>query len=307
MLVTRNLRKIYNLHRHPVEALKGVSFEVARGEIFGLLGPNGAGKTTTVKIICGLIEPDAGEVYIDGLDLWRQRSRYLAKLGAVLEGSRNVYWHFSVWENLMLFGARRELTGRVRKRRAEKLIDFFDLNRKKDELVGNLSRGMHQKVALACELIADPELLLLDEPTLGLDVQSAELLKGRIKQLVDEDGKAVLLTTHQMELAEELCKRVAIIEEGRILLCKSVSTLKEAFKQRLYVIRVRKTESTIENWQLPVQIQKHEGYWELLVKADIKEGIFQLMRELEEHNLEIISINSKVPNLKEIFLQITRK
>lgn len=297
MLVVRELKKIYRSHRQLVEALKGVSFEIARGEIFGLLGPNGAGKTTTVKIICGLIEPDAGEIYIDGLDFRRERTRCLFKLGAVLEGSRNIHWRLTPWENLMLFGVRRELPKRVREERAQELLDFFDLSVKGDMIVGNLSRGMQQKVALACALIGDPELLLLDELTLGLDVQSAELLKQRIKQLAHEKGKAILLTTHQMELAEELCDRVAIIDEGRLLICESVSALKEAFRQRSYVVRVRKTQPVTLGEQISIPIQEQDSYWELRARSDGE--FFQLVRLLEERQLEIVSVNTESPDLKD--------
>lgn len=302
MLCVRDLKKVYHLRQRVIEALKGVSFEVYKGEIFGLLGPNGAGKTTTVKIVCGLIEPTAGEIVIDGLNLHSERARCLAKIGAVLEGSRNIHWRLTPWENLMLFGARRELPRREREKRAEKLLAFFDLVEKKDVLVGNLSRGMQQKVALACALIGDPQLLLLDEPTLGLDVHSAELLKQRIRQLAYEEGKAILLTTHQMELAEELCDRVAIIDEGRLLLCKPVSSLKEMFRQRCYIIKVRKSQPLMPWEQIPAQVQDQDSYWELHVQTN--DEFFRTIKVLEGCQAEILSINTESPNLKEIFLRV---
>lgn len=203
------------------------------------------------------------------------------------------------------FGARRELPRRVRESRAQQLLAFFDLADKKDTLVGNLSRGMQQKVSLACALIGDPELLLLDEPTLGLDVHSAELLKERIRQLAHEEGKAILLTTHQMELAEELCDRVAIIDKGQLLVCESVSTLKEAFKQRFYVIRIRKTQPVALWEQISIPVQEQDSYWELRARSDGE--FFQLVRLLEERQLEIASVNTESPDLKEIFLQVIGK
>lgn len=303
MLCVKDLKKVYHLRQRVIEALKGVSFEIHKGEIFGLLGPNGAGKTTTVKIVCGLVEPDGGEIVIDGLNLHSERVRCLVKIGAVLEGSRNIHWRLTPWENLMLFGARRELPCHVRERRAEKLLAFFDLQEKKEVLAGNLSHGMQQKVALACALIGDPQLLLLDEPTLGLDVRSAESLKQRIRQLAYEEGKAILLTTHQMELAEELCDRVAIIDEGRLLLCKPVSSLKEMFRQRCYVIRVRKSQSLTLWEQIPAQVQDQHSYWELRAQTD--DEFFHTIRVLEGCQAEILSINTESPSLKEIFLRVT--
>ncbi|MCS7197675.1 MAG: ABC transporter ATP-binding protein [Candidatus Bipolaricaulota bacterium] len=242
---------------------------------------------------------------MEGLELRHERARCLAKLGAVLEGSRNIHWRLTPWENLMLFGARSELPKQVRESRAQELLDFLDLKDKKDTLVGNLSRGMQQKVALACALMGDPELLLLDEPTLGLDVHSAELLKQSIQQLAHEEGKAILLTTHQMGLAEELCDRVAIIDEGRLLVCESVSTLKEAFRQRFYVIRIRKTQPATLWEQISVPVQEQDSYWELRARSDGE--FFQLVRLLEKHQLEIVSVNTESPDLKEIFLQVIGK
>ena len=301
MIETRDLTKKYG----DLYALNRLTIKLEPGDVYGFIGPNGAGKTTTVKIICGLIEPDAGEIYIDGLELRHERARCLAKLGAVLEGSRNIHWRLTPWENLMLFGARRELPKRVRESRAQELLDFLELKDKKDTLVGNLSRGMQQKVALACALIGNPLLLLLDEPTLGLDVHSAELLKQRIQQLAHEEGKAILLTTHQMGLAEELCDRVAIIDEGRLLLCETVSALKEMFRQRYYVIRVRKTQFVGPWRSIPSQVQERDNYWELQARSD--DEFFRIVRLLEEHRLEILSVNTESPDLKEIFLQVTRK
>lgn len=305
ILAVRGLKKTYRMRRGVVEALKGISIEVDQGEILGLLGPNGVGKTTAVKIVCGLIVPDCGEICIEGRDFWRERVYCLARIGAVLEGSRNIHWRLTPWENLMLFGARRELPRLLCEARAQELIAFFHLVEKKNALLATLSRGMQQKVALACALMGNPKLLLLDEPTLGLDVQSAELVKQRVKQLAHEEGTAVLLTTHQMELAEELCDRIAIIDEGRVLLCEPISALVEAFRQRLYVIRVPKTCSRDILKLTPAQIGEHDRHWALRVEDD--DEFFQTIRILEEQRLEILSVNTEVPDLREIFLKVTSK
>jgi len=305
MLAVRGLKKTYRIRRGVVEALKGISFEIDQGEILGLLGPNGAGKTTAVKIAGGLIVPDAGELYIEGRDLRRERVYCLSRIGAVLEGSRNIHWRLTLWENLMLFGARRELPPSLCEARAQELIAFFNLAEKKSALVATLSRGMQQKAALACALIGDPKLLLLDEPTLGLDVESAELVKQRIKQLARDEGRSILLTTHQMELAEEVCDRIAIIDEGRILLCEPISALIQAFRRRLYVIKVRKTCSRDIPKFSPAQVEEHDGHWALRIEDDNE--FFRAIRILEEQRLEILSVNTEVPDLKEIFLEVIRK
>ncbi len=305
MLVVRNLKKTYRTRRSFVEALKGISFEIAQGEILGLLGPNGAGKTTAVKVVCGLIVPDSGDIYIEGRDFRHEQVYCLARIGAVLEGSRNIHWRLTPWENLMLFGTRRELSRALCEARAQELIAFFNLAAKKNALVATLSRGMQQKATLACALIGNPKLLLLDEPTLGLDVQSAELVKQRIKQLAQEERRAILLTTHQMELAEEVCDRIAIIDEGRLLLCEPISALIEVFRQHFYVIRVRKTCSRDILKLIAAQVEEYDGHWALRVENDNE--FFRAIRILEEQRLEILSVNTEAPNLKEIFLKVTSK
>lgn len=305
MLTVQGLTKTYYSRGEAIEAVKGIDFQVEESEIFGLLGPNGAGKTTTVKMVCGLVRPDAGRIEIERTDFREDPSKCKAKIGAVLEGARNIYWRLSAWENLMLFGARRELPKKLREQRAQELLSYFNLYDRKDTPTGDLSRGMQQKVALACTLIADPPLLLLDEPTIGLDVHSAELLKQKLKELARGQGKAILLTTHQMELAEELCHRVGIIHEGKLLLCQKVEELKQAFSQRVYVLKIRKDQA-VKLEGLPGNIQEYTDYWELRAQLNSNREIFRLFQLLEERNVELLAINTEQPDLKEIFIQLTK-
>jgi len=198
-----------------VRAVVDVSLTLAAGEILAFLGPNGAGKTTTIKMIAGLIQPDAGTVCILGRDPHTDPGA-LAQVGAVLEGNRNLYWRMTPLQNLEYFGVLRGLPPRTARQRGLELLETFGLWEKRDVAVQTLSRGMQQKVAIAVALLHQPALLLLDEPTLGLDVEAAQAVKSLIRQIA-ASGRAILLTTHQLDIAEALSDQVAVIERGIII------------------------------------------------------------------------------------------
>ncbi|MBO1438789.1 ABC transporter ATP-binding protein [Meiothermus sp. CFH 77666] len=203
------LRKRYPKAKGWLEALKGVSLELFRGEILTLLGPNGAGKTTLVKILAGLVEPDGGRVEVprEGKRTW---------MGAVLEGNRNLYWRLTALENLIYFGTLRGLTPKEARRRGLELLETVGLAEKAHQTVGTLSRGQQQRAALATALVHDPPVLFLDEPTLGVDLEAQEAIRSWLLRL--KEHKAILLTTHQMDFAEAVADRVAILLEGEIVL-----------------------------------------------------------------------------------------
>ncbi|MEO0770091.1 MAG: ABC transporter ATP-binding protein [Cyanobacteria bacterium J06649_4] len=228
-LVSEGLRKSYGSRKRRFEAVRGVSLKIAPGEVLAFLGPNGAGKTTTIKMIAGLIRPDAGWVRIAGQDPHRQ-PQALKGVGAVLEGNRNLYWRLTALENLEYFGVLRQMSRKAARDRGLELLKAFGLWDKRKEPVQKLSRGMQQKIAIAVALIHEPQLLLLDEPTLGLDVEAGETVKKLVRQ-VAASGCAILLTTHQLNVAEELSDRVAIIRQGEIVAEQPTQDLIRRFSQ----------------------------------------------------------------------------
>lgn len=236
VLEVHNLQKSYRAAGSIVQAVRDVSFAIAAQEVFAFLGPNGAGKTTTIKMIAGLILPDRGSVRIAGRDP-HCNPNALASLGAVLEGNRNIYWRLTPEENLEYFGALRGLSRRMARQRGRELLDRFELSHKRKTMVQNLSRGMQQKVAIAVSLIHEPQLLLLDEPTLGLDVEATQTVKRLVKEIAQE-GRAILLTTHQLDLAEELSDRVAIINKGTIVAQERTTDLIQQFSGTAYQIEL---------------------------------------------------------------------
>ena len=214
-LQASDLRKSFGKGAKRMEAVKGVSLAIKPGEILAFLGRNGAGKTTTIKMIAGLLIPDSGTVTVNGLNPAADSEVY-RHLGTVLEGSRNLYMQLTARENLEYFGVARGLSRKAARERAAELLEQFGLTHKAGSRVRELSRGMQQKLSVGVSLVHKPKLLLLDEPTNGLDVESSEAIKLMLNRLTD-DGLAVLLTTHQLDVAQEVSDRVAVISAGEII------------------------------------------------------------------------------------------
>lgn len=241
ILEAHNLKKSYLEKGQAIAAVQAVSLTIAAGEVLAFLGANGAGKTTTIKMIAGLIRPDDGWVRIAARDP-HQDPRARRSLGAVLEGSRNVYWQMTVEENLEYFGVLRGLDARTTRRRGRELLERFNLMPKRRTAVQALSRGMQQKLAIAVALMHKPQVLLLDEPTLGLDVEATQGVKRLVREIAAE-GCGILLTTHQLEVAEELSDRVAIINRGKIVAEEATEDLIRQFSGSTYLIE---TECAID-------------------------------------------------------------
>ncbi len=210
-----------------VLALDGLTLSVARGELFGLVGPNGAGKTTTVKILTTLLTPTAGEARVLGVDVARTPEQVRPRIGFVLGGERGLYWRLSGYDNLIYFSNLYRLPPAVQKQRIPYLLELVGLRGRGDEKVQGYSRGMKQRLHIARALLHDPEVLFLDEPTMGLDPVGARETRQVIRGLQAEN-KTILLTTHYMFEADELCQRVAVINHGRIVALDTPAALKRS-------------------------------------------------------------------------------
>jgi ABC-2 type transport system ATP-binding protein len=237
-LQVEGLRKAYPRRgQAPLLAVDGVGFAAEPGQVVGLLGPNGAGKTTTIKMICGLIRPDAGAMAVCGVDARRRPREATRHLAAVLEGNRNLYWRLTARENLFYFMGNRGRSPSSVRVAAEALLERFGLGEKRDTLVADLSRGMQQKLAIAVAVLAATEVVLLDEPTLGLDVETGDEVRSLVRELAAE-GRTVLLSSHDMAVVQDLCERVVVIARGRMVADERVSTLLRLFATRAYDARL---------------------------------------------------------------------
>lgn len=207
-------------------AVEDISFQVHKGELFGLLGPNGAGKTTTVKMLSTLLLPTSGSISILGLDAIRQTQQVRQRIGFTFGGARGLYGRLSAEDNLKYFAELYGLEPEVTRRRIPELLELVGLGGRGEDRVETFSSGMQQRLHLARALLHDPELIFLDEPTVGIDPVGARELRSTVKELVAR-GKTILLTTHYMAEAEELCDRIAIVNQGEIMVQNTPYHLKK--------------------------------------------------------------------------------
>jgi len=212
-------------------AVDGLDLRIRRGELFGLLGPNGAGKTTTLRMLCTLLAPTAGRARVWGFDVAAEAAEVRRSLGVVLTGERSVYWRLTGRENLEYFAALYQVPRPLARARIAELLERVELSGRADDLVERYSTGMRQRLALIKAMVHDPPVLLLDEPTAGLDPQAARNIRDLIRHLHRSEGKTVILTTHYMEEADQLCERVGIIDHGRVIALDAPQALKRSLGQ----------------------------------------------------------------------------
>jgi ABC-2 type transport system ATP-binding protein len=296
----RGLRKSYGAF----EAVRGISFEVYPGEVFGLLGPNGAGKTTTVEILEGLRQRSSGETIVLGYDPGLQTRQIKDRIGVCLQAT-NLPDKIKVHEALSLFSAFYS-----RNTDCEKLLERLQLADKRNAYYSKLSGGQKQRVALALALVNDPQLLFLDEPTTGLDPQVRLEIHGLIQELRDAK-RSILLTTHYIEEAERLCDRVAIIDEGQII---EIGTPREIQQRTLGTSLIEiQCEQPLPATELDsfLNSEKHsfsDGRKTLTVhSAHPARAIVDLVKWIDQQGIELADIHLKRPTLEDVFIELTGK
>ncbi|MCD6426591.1 MAG: ABC transporter ATP-binding protein [Caldisericaceae bacterium] len=224
MIETINLTKNYG----NLTAVKNLNLTVNAGEIYGFLGPNGAGKTTTIKMICGLLKPTKGRVKIDGIDISESPIEAKSKIGLIPD-TPNIYPKLTGREFLYFIADIYDVQREVAVKRAEEIFEMFDLKDKADELIETYSHGMKQKIVIGAALVHDPSVIILDEPTVGLDPKSAKLVKDLLRALAGK-GKTVFMSTHILEIAERMCDKVGIINEGTLIAEGTIDELRKKAK-----------------------------------------------------------------------------
>ncbi|MBC7248997.1 MAG: ATP-binding cassette domain-containing protein [Anaerolineae bacterium] len=290
-------------------AVNQVSFCVQKGEIFGLLGPNGAGKTTTISILAALLLPDEGAVIIGGYDLMRETSQIKPLIGFVPQ-ELALYPTLSAWDNLAFFGRIYGLRGTALKERIAAVLDLVGLRDRAKDAVRTFSGGMKRRLNIAAGLIHRPRILLLDEPTVGVDPQSRHFIFEHVEQLRSE-GMTILYTTHYMEEAERLCDRVAIMDEGRILALDTTKALIGLLGGG--VIYVRLAAETIETLLPAIRALPHvqaisaqDGRIKIETK-DTHPALQELIELCISRDVSILSLEVLEPNLESVFLHLTGK
>jgi len=288
-------------------AVDQINFTVKQGEIFGFLGPNGAGKSTTQRMLTTLLTPTEGQILVLGHDLAQDAYPAKRQIGLVPEES-NVYTELTAWDNLMFTGRLYLMSKADRTARAKELLKDFGLWEKKDVKTENFSKGMKRRLSIAMAIIHKPALLFLDEPTPGLDVQSARTIRTLIRQLSAE-GTTVFMSTHQIEEANQLCDRVAIINHGKIAAIDTPEKLKQTFQQVQsveisFTLSPEGLEEKLATLPEVSTVLKIGDKWRLYTDSP-PDLLPHLMKFSEKENLDIVSLNTLAPSLEDVFLQIT--
>ncbi len=297
-------------------AVDGVSLRIPRGEVFGLLGPNGAGKTTTIRMLCTLLEPTSGSARVNGYDIYKQSNLVRQSLGAVLGGERSIYWKLTARENLAYFAALYHIPPASAKERINELLRRMELTDRADELVEKYSTGMKQRVAISRALLARPPVLLLDEPTLGLDPQAARKVRQLVQELKSE-GHTILLTTHYMEEADLLSDRIGIIDQGKIIALDTPANLKQRIRQK-DVLHLE-----VSGWteEISAALQSLPGVENLSARPDETNTVWNvslhspnsrellpaLMENVNRNGSHLVNLNILQPTLEDVFIDLTGK
>lgn len=302
-----------------IRALDRVDFEIHDGELFGLLGPNGAGKTTTVKILCTLLEPTSGHAFVKGYDVVKDSGLVRKIVNMVAGGERMLYYRLTGRENLKYFADLYDVPKRDVTTRVDNLLELMGLSDRADDEVEKYSKGMRQRLQVCRGLINDPQVLFLDEPTLGLDVNIAKDLRSFIREkVVREQGKTVLLTTHYMFEAEEMCDRVGFLSKGKLVAVGKPEELKRevpsGFSIELLVARL--TEEIASSLRQLESVKRvittdYEGEAEgekvdrLVIDVDSDKALPQILNHLASKPCRVVSFNLRGPTLEDLFMFYT--
>jgi ABC-2 type transport system ATP-binding protein len=305
----RTGRGVLRRRSREIEALRGITFSIAHGELFGLLGPNGAGKTTTIKVLTTLLLPSAGTARVLGLDVAQQARQVRSRIGYVFGGDRGLYGRLSGLDNLRYFADVYRVPPRGQRARIDELLELVALQGREHERVETYSRGMRQRLHIARGLLHDPPILFLDEPTIGLDPVGARELRQTIGRL-REAGKTILLTTHYMFEADELCQRIAVISSGEIVAMGTPADLKSRIADRT-VVEIEAfgaSDAMIERLRgvagvASVSVELREQAQVILVQSSRGAELVQpLLRELEE--ARVGKVVPRPPTLEDAYVDL---
>jgi ABC-2 type transport system ATP-binding protein len=303
MISVSNLKKSFDT----IEALKGITFNILQGECYGLLGPNGAGKTTTISILSTIIKPDEGEVTIAGYDLKKNPLDCKKNIGVVTQEIA-LYNELSAYDNLLFWGGMYKVPRQELLNRLDDTLDLLGLTDRKNDKVKTYSGGMKRRVNLASALLHRPKILFMDEPTVGIDPQSRNLIFEVVEKL-HKEGMTIVYTTHYMEEAERLCNRIGIIDNGEIIAQGTLNELKTSgsMKESVVISYTNLTDeryNTIEKeWNDLQRFEDMIHFYSMNIQSDLS----KIILKCNEVGLDIMRIDVKKINLETIFLSLTGK
>ncbi|HJH30323.1 MAG TPA: ABC transporter ATP-binding protein [Methanosarcinaceae archaeon] len=289
-------------------AVDGVSFDIRRGEILGLLGPNGAGKSTIISILCCILKPTSGRVTINGFDIEKKKKNEIKKIIGVVPQEISLYHTLSARENLTFYAKIYGLSDKALKEKTEFLLDMVGLTDRGDDMLEGYSGGMKRRINIAVALLHDPEILILDEPSTGVDPQSRKRIYDTIRKL-NQNGVTVLLTTHQMEDAEDLCDRIAIVDKGKLIALDTLQGLLDMVGQSdiIHVMTKGIQPDTAESIRQIDTVEKVsvDGGNMAIQLVHGREMLAGIIDTLTSSGTRVESIQIKEPDLETLFLHLT--
>jgi ABC-2 type transport system ATP-binding protein len=302
-----------------INAIDNLNLEIKKGELFGLLGPNGAGKTTLVKILCTLLPPDSGTALINGYDIIKEQMKVKRSLGTLFSvGERGFFWRLNGYRNLEFFASIYNVPRQKRHERILEVLKLVGLENSTFDLYQRYSGGMKRKLALARTLLPDPPIILLDEPTTGLDAISARNIREFVKSTVQESGKTVLYTTHYIEEAAQICDKIGILKQGKIIACDSPNALKDRIKkdELIYIVVEGITQAQIEKMRsLQDVISVTEKTDEDLMAG--QQGLCAELKSVDQlplifdflfkQKIKLVNFKREEPTLEDAFIELTRR
>ena len=298
-----SLRALFKPEYNTVEAVRGLSFQMEAGELLGFIGPNGAGKSTTIKILTGILHPTSGDAKVLGFVPWKERQKLAYHIGTVFGQRPQLWYHLPAIDTFMLFGKIYELDDRETKKRIAFLSEAFEIQDLLETPVRKLSLGQRMRCEVAASLLHRPKLLLLDEPSIGLDVVAKQHIRDAIRTMSQEEKVGVLLTSHDAGDLEALCRRVIIINHGQIVYEDKVSNLKRKFLTRK-MVEVRYAEEVSPNFTIDgVEILKVGSYGVKLRFDTTKTHVDAVMAHLSQAG-ELVDITVSDPPLEEVIAKI---
>ena len=299
-LVIKDLRKTYS---NGVEALKGIDLSVPEGDFFALLGPNGAGKTTAIGIVTSLVNKTSGSVSVFGVDLDRAREAAKMQIGVVPQ-EVNLSMFEPLTNIVMNQAGYYGVPRRIAKTRAKKYLQALRLWDRRDDIARNLSGGMKRRLMIARALMHEPRLLILDEPTAGVDIEIRRSMWEFMRQ-INEAGVTIILTTHYLEEAESLCRNIAIIDEGRIIENDTMVNVIRKLQREVFVLSLRETISAAPSLDgYPVKMRNEH---EIEVEVSKEQSLNALFSALSQQSLHVASMRTKTNRLEELFMRIVEK
>jgi len=314
--ITRKRVGLFKTVESRIEALKGVSFNVNEGEILGILGPNGAGKSTLVKILATLLLPDEGSAKILGYDVVKERGKVRKNIGISLSVEKGFFYKLTARENLKYFGMLYGLSGKKLEERVNEALKAVGLQNQAEKFYEEMSLGMKARLSIARALLLDPPVLILDEPTLGLDPVTSRRIRHLLVNLAHQKRKSILLTTHNLFEAELICDRVAIISEGRILAIDTIDELKKRVADTVFIEVRLPSMSGLHALNIlkdfpsnEVKIYHRKGIAEKIVisvpVSQAEETMEKLLHEFRASRLKVRSISILEPSLEDVFVKLT--